>query len=294
MTVQSIRLHNPLSEAGTRWLAIGVATVGYMLALIVIVQHGSYTLGGAGGVDLFAYWNAGANLLAGLPVYGAPPGSMSAYLYPPPVAQVFAPLSLVPFPIVVWGWRILQLVWLRLAVGSWVGGGIALLVWPPTIAELDACNVHLLIAAAVGLTIRGQAGLVFPVALVKFASLVAVPLAVLGSWRSLWQGLLVALAIGAVSFVLAPDMWFTYARFLFSTESIELSWYALTATVPLWVRLALAGVVALVAVRWARLLPVAAVLALPILWFSGLSILVACASTPVRRDPMPLLAGRIR
>ncbi len=56
----------------------------------------------------------------------------------------------------------------------------------------------------------------------------------------------------------------------------------------------LAGIVALAAVRWARLLPVAAVLALPILWFSGLSILVAAASKPARRDAMPLLARRLQ
>jgi hypothetical protein len=54
--------------------------------------------GGAGGADVFAYWTAGANVRAGEPVYGTGVGGYAAFLYLPPLAQLFTPLSLLPFP----------------------------------------------------------------------------------------------------------------------------------------------------------------------------------------------------
>src|SRR5215207_7113314 len=138
-------------------LLVGVSIVGYVLCLQALLAHGILQAGGEGGGDVFAYWTAGGNLRSGAPVYGAGVGGYAAFLYPPPLAQLFVPLSALPFPVATWIWRSVELVALRIAVGSWRNVGIAMLVWPPVIAELDEANVHLLVAAAVAAAIRGDA-----------------------------------------------------------------------------------------------------------------------------------------
>ena len=147
-------------------------------------------------------------------MYGAAVGGYAAYLYPPVLAQIMAPLSLLPFPVFVWGWRLVQLACVRSVTGSWTWTGLALLVWPPLLAEIDACNVHLFIAAAVAMAIRSDGRAVVPVALTKFASLAAVPLAFVSDRRGLAVGTLLAVGIVAISFALSPSLWADYLQFL--------------------------------------------------------------------------------
>ncbi len=274
-----------LSAEGVRLVLAGLSAIGYFLCLQALLHHGILNHGGAGGGDVFAYWTAGANVLAGAPVYGPGVGGYAAFLYLPPLAQLFAPLSLLPFPVAVWGWRLVELAGLRVAVGSWRNTGIAMLLWPPVISELDAGNVHLLIAAAVAMAIRGSSVTLVPAALTKFASLAALPIGLRDDPRGLARGLAVAAAIVLVSFVLAPGLWFDYARFITTVSTFDSGWYNLGASVPLWLRLALAAAAAIAALRWGWLAAVAATLALPVLWFHGLSTLVAIAARPGDRAP---------
>jgi hypothetical protein len=261
---------------------VGLSVVGYVFGLRALLDHGILTAGGAGGGDVFAYWTAGRHILDGQPVYGAGVGGYASFLYPPPLAQGFAPLALLPFPVATWIWRAVDLACLRIAVGSWRSAGVALIALPPVLAEIDAGNVHLLIAAAVAMAIRGDARALGPVALTKFASLAAVPMGWRGDRRGLLIGVATAAAILVGSFALAPDLWVAYARFLPSVPNQSDSWYNLGATVPLALRLGAAAALSLAAVRWARLAAVAATLAVPVLWFHSLSILVAAVSKPRR------------
>jgi hypothetical protein len=191
-----------------------------------------------------------------------------------------APLSALPLAAFTWLWRALELVCLRVAVGSWRNAGLAMLYWPPVVSELDAGNVHLIVAAAVALMIRGDARWLLPAALTKFASLAAVPAALRFGWRDLLVGAAVALAACAVSFALAPALWFDYLAFITRATEPHSGWFNLGSFVWTPGRLAIAASIALVAIRQPRLSAVAVTLAYPVLWLHSLSTLVAIVARP--------------
>jgi hypothetical protein len=263
-----------LSPRGRTLLAQGLAVIGFVILGKTLLDHGIQNAGGGGGIDAIAYWTAAQHLAQGTPLYGAGVGTFTAYVYPPPLAQILLPASALPLPVFVWAWRIIELIGLRIAVRSWVRSGIALLVFPPIIAELDAANVHLIMAAICTLSMRGLSFPVAPSGLLKFASAALVPLAWMRDRTGLILGIVPTLAVVAVSVILAPVAWRDYIAFLGSAE-FPSGWYNIAAGVPLVPRLIAAGVLALLTVRWVRLAPVAVLLAYPVVWFHGLSTLVA-------------------
>jgi len=273
--------HRPL-----RLAQLGLAAIGYLLCATVLATNGLIGARGLGGGDVLAYWTAGSNVLAGAPVYGVGVGGYGAFLYLPPMAQLFAPLALLPFPAAAWVWRAVELAGLRLAVGSWTNVGLALLLWPPIIPEIDSGNVHLLIAGAVAMSIRGRPGAIGPVALTKFASLAAVPLALVNRPRALAKGFAAVAVIVMVSAILAPRLWVDYFAFALHSTAVDTGWANIGRDIPLPLRLGAAGLAALGAMRWPRLAAVAATLALPVLWLTGLSVLIAGVARP--SDPNPL------
>lgn len=274
-----------MTALGRRIALVGLSIVGYLLCLQVLLLHGIYSAGGEGAGDMFAYWTAGRHVLEGLPVYGPNVGGYAAYLYPPPMAQLLAPLSQLPFVAFVWLWRAFELACLRVAVGSWRNAGLALLLWPPVIAELDAGNVHLVIAAAAAMTIRGDARAILPAALTKFASLASVPAALRIDPRGLAAGALLAGTIVLGSWVVAPDLWSSYVTFLPTATQLDTGWYNIGLNIPIAVRLGAAAALALAAVRWPRLAALAVTLTFPVLWLHSLSALVAIVATPSGRAP---------
>src|SRR5487761_2193795 len=128
-----------------RAILLAGSGLGFLLGFWTLVGHGITSLGGAGAIDTLAYWTAGRSLLAGRQVYGILEGELAAYVYPPIFAQLVAPFSALPLDVFVWAWRGLELGCLRVAGCSWRNAGLAILFWPPVIAELDAGNVHLVI-----------------------------------------------------------------------------------------------------------------------------------------------------
>src|SRR5262249_29951421 len=91
--------------------------------------------------------------------------------------------------------------------------------------------------------------------------------------RNLVISLGVTAAIAGVGVAVAPGMWAEWIRSLVSFASAQPP----TAVPPLWVRLPIAALIAFWAGRTGRawLVPVAAFLALPVLWLQGLAILTA-------------------
>jgi hypothetical protein len=237
-----------------------------------------------GGTDAIAYWNAGQAVLHGGPLYEAAPGGTSAFLYSPIFAQAVAPLALLPADVFVWAWRALELACLRVAVGSWTRAGIAILAFPPVIIELSYANVDLVIAAICALAMRGRAaGVIVPI-VVKLAALPLVPLGVVRDPRGFVVAALGAAVAVAASVLVAPNLWHDFISFL-GTAPEPMYWTNLSHGIPLIPRLAVAGVLALLAVRWVRLAPIATVVGLPIVWLAALSILVAVVV------PLPARAG---
>jgi hypothetical protein len=274
-----------LSPQGGTWLSRGLAAIGFAFLAKTLLEYGIQGSGGSGGIDAIAYWTAAVNVREGLPLYAIPEGGFAAYAYPPTLAQALVPFSFLPLPAFVWLWRAVELVSLRVATGSWTRSGLVLLFLPPVIAELDAGNVHLIMAAVCALAMRGVSVTVVPATLLKFASVPLVPL----SWRLDRRGLLVGVGVAAAavaaSFVMAPAAWTDYAAWL-TTTSFPSGWYNVAEFVPLPLRLAAAAALGLAAIRWVRLAPIAVVLAYPVVWFHSLSTLVAII-TPLRPAQAP-------
>lgn len=267
-------------------LANGLGFGGIAFGVWVLLGLGIEGQGGTGGGDALAYWRAGRSILGGTALYGAEPGTTSAYLYSPLFAQLVAPLALLPAAAFVWAWRAIELVGLRVATGSWSRAGIAILVFPPVLIELAYANVNLLIAAVCALAMRGVVtGWPAPI-LVKVAGLPLLPLAFQSDRRTFVRAGLVALAIGVVSVALAPGPWVEFLRFLAAGR--EPTWWTnLGQGIPLLPRLLVAMAIGVAAVRWRRLLPVAVLVGLPIIWLSAISILVATVVPLPVRDERP-------
>ncbi len=169
----------------------------------------------------------------------------------------------------------LALFWLA---GRDVLRALALVAFPPVAVEFWFRNVHLLLAVLVVLGLRHASGWFAAGAAIKVSPGLGLPyLAVRGRWREAAIGAAVGLAMLGVSVALSPDAWRAYLDFVLSTDPLQQSAFI---AVPLPVRAAAGLLLAIVAARLPRhvgdpLLVVAVTLALPSLWFTGLSLLVA-------------------
>lgn len=273
-----------MSDRGRRILFLGLAAVGYLLLARILLVEGIADAGGIGGIDVVAYWTAAGHALHGEPLYDVGGFAFRAYQYPPVFAQLLAPASVLPLPVFVWIWRAAELVGLRLATGGWARAGIAMLVFPPVIAELDAGNVHLITAGVTALAMRGTAWPVGPAFLTKFSTWPLAPVAWRRDRRGLFIGVAGAAVVCLVSVGLTPGPWTQYLAFL-SAEALPTDGSMVLATVPLVVRLGVAMLVGLAATRWIRLAPIAVTLAYPVVWVAALSTLTAIVAPVGRARP---------
>ena len=242
----------------------GLSIAGVLLLAVTFV------VGGSPGYDFYAYWSVDP-----ADPYAVKEG-FGAFHYAPPLVWLAGPLKLVPWPLAFWIWFAILfgvLVWLA---RDWA---LAWLAFPPVATELYHGNVHLLIAAALVLSLRWPVAYAFLVLSKVAPGVTAIWWLVRREWRSLAIALGSAALVIAVSFAIAPSSWFAWIEHVSSESNQAFN----LVPVPLLVRLPIAALVAALAARTDRswLLPVAAVLALPLLWIHGLAILVAI--TPLYR-----------
>jgi hypothetical protein len=231
--------------------------------------------------DEHAYWLAGQRLLNGTALYDPNASSITpfAYWYPPVVAQVVAPISaVVSSEAFSWGWTAILVVCL-----IWLAGGrplvaLALVAYVPVATELGFRNVHLVLAVLIVLAIRRWPVLFAVGAAIKIApGLGIVYLAARGRWRDATIASIVGLVILVVSVALAPRAWADFVDILRARGPGDASSFV---PIPYIVRAVFGLVLAIVAGRLEPrigepLLVVAIVVALPTLWFTALSTLVA-------------------
>jgi hypothetical protein len=226
--------------------------------------------GGGQGFDFFAYWAVDP-----AHPYAVKEG-FGAFHYTPPFIWLVGPLKLVSWPLAYWIWfgiLLAVLVWLA---RDW---SLAWLAFPPVASELYHGNIHLLIAAALVLSLRQPVAYVF-LALSKVSpGVVALWYLARREWRKLAIAVGGAAIVTAVAFLIAPALWIEW----FAHISSESTRAQNLIPVPLAVRLPVAAVLVLVAARLDRpwILAPATVLALPLLWIHGLAVLVAI--TPLLR-----------
>lgn len=203
-------------------------------------------------------------------LYGRHWGTADAYVYSPAFSQLIEPLRALSFEDFRTAWRLLELGAMTVMAGPFIGP--LLFVYPISL-EFNVGNIHALLGLAI------VAGFRYP-ALWAFVLLTKVTPGVGLLWfvvRREWRKAAIAFgataAIVAVSFVMAPGDWFDWFRYLATPQTHE---GHLFISAPLWMRLAFAaGLVtwgARTDRRWTVL--VAAFLALPSVWETGLAMLL--------------------
>ena len=212
--------------------------------------------------DTVAYWLAGRHVLEGAPVYSG--GTFLAFLYGPPWAIIWAPISLLPVDLATTGLLVLQVLALRYVVGSWLAVG--LVAWIPFVPrELATGNVDFLMAAAILAGIRGAG---WPISLFAFAKF-SPALVLLGAGRRQWRAAVVAGLVLVAITLPWSHLWIDWVAMLLANPEGG------DSVVPLVVRLPI--VVALVAIRRPWALAAGAALLTPAFHFHSFVLLLPAA-----------------
>jgi hypothetical protein len=266
----------PLARLETpAWVGVAIALVGW--ALIVWFSEPWGRLWGTG-QDARCYWQA---TLAD-PYLHSDWNDPIAYVYSPAFLQLVSPLTALPWQAFMAVWTGLLLLAVRLLTGPRLLA--AGLLFPFTAMEVAGGNVSLLLAVAI------VAGFRWPwtwslVLLTKITPGIGLLwFAVRREWTSLAIALGATAAIVAVSFVSLPEQWRTWVDVVIQNVEAGRSGTWASVPIPLWLRLPVAIAVVVWGARTDRpwTVPVASMLALPAIWYGGLSILLAV---------IPLLGG---
>jgi hypothetical protein len=195
-----------------------------------------------------------------------------AYPYSPAFLQLLQPIRLLP-------WTAFMAVWAAILIAAMVyitGSRLILLGLAFFgLMEIWGGNIEMLVALAIVLGFRWPAAWSF-VLLTKITPGVGLLwFAVRREWRSLAIALGATVAVVAVSAVLQPDAWGRWVQVLQANAGKGGTWAAVP--VPFLVRLPFAVLLVVWGARtnhrW--IVPVSSMLALPALWYGGLSIMLA-------------------
>ena len=254
-------------------IVAGLLFAGYLF-LVVAPATGTF------GFDAYAYWAVDPSA-----PYGQTAGALGAFTYSPPIAWLFGWFKIVPFGTFLVLWTGLQLgtaIWLG---GRWAIAVLAVLAFPPVSLEIYHGNIHLLIAAAIVVGFRWPAAWAFVLLTKVTPGVGLVWFLVRGEWRRLAIALAVTGAIAGVSLALEPQVCRSWVQdsLLATAQGAPLNQFSIP--IPLVVRLPLAAVLVGWGGRTDRpwTVPVAATLALPVLWPTGFAILAALWPIAQRR-----------
>ena len=231
------------------------------------------------GHDARPYWAAAVSY----PYANAGVGAYGAYLYSPAFLQVLAPIRALPWTAFLACWEAILLVATAALSGPVLLAPVVLVALP----ELWGGNVTILLALAVVLGFHWPATWSF-VLLTKVTPGVGLLwFATRREWRSLGIALGATAAIVALSALFAADAWFGWIREL--AENVGRPVTSGSFPFPLLLRLPIAVVVVVWGARTDRrwTVPVACLLALPVIWYGSLTLLLGVI--PLER---PRLAAR--
>ena len=250
------------------WVGIAVAVGAW--ALIVIFSDPWGRLWGTG-QDARCYWQA---TLAN-PYLHSDWNDPIAYVYSPAFLQLVSPLTALPWQAFMAVWTALLILAVRFLTGPRLLA--AGLLFPFAAMEVAGGNVSLLLAAAIVVGFRWPAAWSI-VLLTKITPGIGLLwFAVRREWRSLAIALGVTAAIALVSFVVLPGQWRAWIDVVVQNALAGKSGTWASVPIPLWIRLPFAIALVVWGARTDRrwTVPVAAMLALPALWYGGLSMLLA-------------------
>jgi hypothetical protein len=241
----------------------GLLYLGYRFIVLAPIE-------GTVGADAWAYW-----MLDPSNPYALPNGVYGAFLYPPPMVRAFTPAALL-------SWPQFWLLWTGVLVATaiWLGGRRALFVlaFPPVALELYFGNVNLLIAAAIALGFRYPAAWAFVLLTKVTPGIGLIWFIVRREWRHLGIALGVTAALVVVSLVIDLPLWAQWLDALRRDSGATLGGPFAS---PLWLRFPIAAIVVVWGARTDRAwtVPVAATIAMPVVWLATLSVLTAAVAS---------------
>jgi len=256
-----------------RALRDGLIISGWLATLFtfVVVANAVHSVG----YDAYAYWSLDFHDLYGRSMFNN--FTLGGFRYTPPIAFLFAPFGALPWWLFLWLWQSVSL-----AIITWLGGRwtLVVLALPPVALELYHGNVHLLIAAAIALGFRYPWAWSFVILTKVTPGIGVLWFAVRREWRSFAIALGATAVVSLVTLVVAPNYWVEFFNSIFSNLSEPL-YFSVPPPAP--IRIPIAIVLVIWGARTDRpwIVPIAATLALPIIWPHGLT--VALAAIPFLR-----------
>ncbi len=265
MSTSGLAMRNWHAAAPTIWRGATALAIAYLLvrwALLVPDQ------GGIHGIDARTYW--GTSLEDPYP--GPQIGMPGAYLYSPAFIEALTPARLLP-------WELFHALWTGLSIAALaflvtpVGGALALTLLPFVFRDVFIGNIHLMLGVAIAIGLRYPASWSF-VLLTKVTPGVGLLwFAIRREWRRLAIALGVTAAISAASFAIGPHLWFAWVDRLTGDTATAGGGYMLLLVGRVLVAAVMVTLGALMNRAW--LVPVAATIAVPILWPDSLAMLLA-------------------
>ena len=248
----------------------GVALALALWALIVVVSEPWGRLWGTG-QDARCYWQA----TIAAPYLHSDWNDPIAYVYSPAFLQLLSPLTALPWQAFMAAWTAILILAVRFLTGPRL---LAVgLLFPFAAMEVAGGNVSLLLAVAIVVGFRWPAAWSI-VLLTKITPGIGLLwFAVRREWRSLAIALGATAVIALVSFVVLPDQWRTWVDVVIRNAAAGKGGTWAAVPIPLWIRLPAAIVLVVWGARTDRrwTVPIASMLALPALWYGGLSMLLA-------------------
>jgi hypothetical protein len=271
-------LQRRIGPRRTRTITLGLEA-GFVVALLAFAVVRPMDVN----FDAHAYWSVDlAN------PYTRAVATQDAFTYPPPAAIVFWVLGHLPWPVFMALWTVvigLALLWMA---GPW---SIVLLALPPVYSDLYLGNIHILLAAAIVGGFRRPALWAAPLLTKPSAGIGLLWFAVRREWRPLAVALGLTAALGVLAAVLQPGLWPAWIDYILATGiSPAIGPLASYLPIPLLVRVALGVALVSWGARTDRpwTVPIASMLALPVLWAVGLSMIlgsIALLRRPALADP---------
>ena len=207
----------------------------------------AWAVSGIRPIDADVYWQASLDHLYEAQAWM--PGHELAYLYPPPLAQAMAVVHLVGWPVFIAVWTVVLFAATAYAGRAWALAlvAIGIVLFPfvgfehplrhPLLYPLLG-NIQPLLVAAIVASFRFPA-LWSVVVLTKLApGIGALWYAFRGEWRSFAIAVGATLALGLVSFAIAPAVWFQFADFALHNTGAQAPGDIVTISFP--IRLAMA------------------------------------------------------
>jgi hypothetical protein len=241
--------------------------VAFLVWLVIVMLAQPVGRSWGSGLEAFCYW--ASHLSA--PYANSDWTKPGAYVYSPAFLQLVSPLTALPWGLFMAAWTAIMLVAVRFLTGPRLFAIGALLA----VFELFGGNISLLLAAAMVVGFRWPAAWAFVILTKVTPGIGLLWFVVRREWRQLGIALGATAAVVAVSFVLMPGAWFEWVQVLIRVAGREGTWAAVP--VPFIVRLPFAIAIVVWGARTDRrwTVPVAGMVALPALWYGGLSMLLA-------------------